>query len=197
MRALGMYGHRRCAVAGDLLGRARPDQLGVIWSCHARDEPMTRRSARSASKEPDAGSERARAMRTPRATTTRPRGGLVVERQEKAWATNGGMANIHDGIRVGRPGDRRPRSGRLSDRARTHPRAWTMGTKVKKHRAARPTPPADVFLDDCRIRGAWLLGERQGEARRAPRRARPREGNTSDVSAQAAMQTFEATRTRT
>src|ERR687885_291745 len=64
----------------------------------------------------------------------------------------------------------------------------TMGTKVKKH-GLRASHTADVFLDECRVPGACLLG---GKEKLDERMARAREGTRSR--GQAAMQTFEASR---
>ena len=63
-----------------------------------------------------------------------------------------------------------------------------MGTKVKKH-GLRASHTADVFLDDCRIPGANVLG---GKEKLDERLARAREGKRAK--SQAAMQTFEASR---
>jgi acyl-CoA dehydrogenase len=62
------------------------------------------------------------------------------------------------------------------------------GTKVKKH-GLRASHTADVFLDDCRIPGACLLG---GKEKLDERLARAREGTSGK--SQAAMQTFEVSR---
>ena len=68
-----------------------------------------------------------------------------------------------------------------------------MGTKVKKH-GLRASHTADVFLDDCRIPGACLLGgkekldERPRRPRGPPRKRRRRcdvRGLAADVGAQA------------
>jgi acyl-CoA dehydrogenase len=63
-----------------------------------------------------------------------------------------------------------------------------MGTKVKKH-GLRASHTADVFLDDCRIPGANILG---GKEKFEEKVARAREGQKSR--SQAAMATFEASR---
>jgi acyl-CoA dehydrogenase len=63
-----------------------------------------------------------------------------------------------------------------------------MGTKVKKH-GLRASHTADVFLDDCRIPAGNVLG---GKEKLDERLARVREGKRGK--AQAAMQTFEASR---
>src|SRR6185312_439049 len=62
------------------------------------------------------------------------------------------------------------------------------GAKVKKH-GLRASHTADVFLDDCRIPGACLLG---GKEKLDERLARAREGQRSR--GQAAMRTFEVSR---
>jgi acyl-CoA dehydrogenase len=63
-----------------------------------------------------------------------------------------------------------------------------MGTKVKKH-GIRASHTADVFLDDVRIPGSCLLGDKE---RLDERLARAREGQRSHR--QAAMATFEVSR---
>jgi len=64
----------------------------------------------------------------------------------------------------------------------------SQGTKVSKH-GLRASHTADVFLDDCRVPAAYVLG---GKEKLDERIARVREGKKSN--SQAAMQTFESSR---
>src|SRR5262245_60814463 len=65
-----------------------------------------------------------------------------------------------------------------------------MGAKLKKH-GLRASHTADVHLDDCRIPGSCLLGEKE---KLDERLARAREGDGSGSRTQAAMRTFEVSR---
>ena len=105
---------------------------------------------------------------------------------QKAWATNGGIADVHVVV-----ASVDPELGSRGQAAFVVPpgtKGLEQGAKVKKH-GLRASHTADVVLDDCRVPGA-LPARRQGEARRAPR---PRRARASSGAAQAAMQTFEAT----
>ena len=116
--------------------------------------------------EPDAGSRRVLAAH-PRALR-RGRGRVGLNGQ-KAWATNGGIANVHVII-----ASVDPELGSRGQAGVHHPARHARadeGTKVKKH-GLRASHTADVFLDDCRDPRP-LPARRQGEARRAPR-PRPR-----------------------
>ncbi len=133
--------------------------------------------------EPDAGSD-VSSLRT-RAVYDEAKDEWVLNGQ-KAWATNGGIANVHVVVAsvdraLGSRGQAAfvipPGAGGLE-----------MGTKVKKH-GLRASHTADVFLDDCRIPGSCLLG---GKEKLDERLARAREGRSGKR--QAAMQTFEASR---
>ena len=105
---------------------------------------------------------------------------------QKAWATNGGIANVHVVIASV---DRE-----LGSRAHAafvippNTPGCEQGAKVKKH-GLRASHTADVHLDDCKVPGANLLG---GKDKLDERLARVREGKKGKT--QAAMQTFEATR---
>ena len=105
---------------------------------------------------------------------------------QKAWATNGGIANVHIVIAsVDRELGARGQAGFIIPPGT---RGLTQGTKVKKH-GLRASHTADVFLDDVRIPGRLVLG---GKDKLDERLARAREGTRGKQ--QAAMQTFEATR---
>ena len=135
------------------------------------------------SSEPNAGSD-VGAIRT-RARFDAATGEWVLNGQ-KAWATNGGIADVHVVIATVDPA-----LGARGHAAFVIPidtPGIAQGAKVRKH-GLRASHTADVHLDDCRIPGAWLLG---GKERLDERRARGREGRRAG--GQAAMQTFEATR---
>jgi acyl-CoA dehydrogenase len=133
--------------------------------------------------EPDAGSD-VSALRT-RAKYDARTDEWVLNGQ-KAWATNGGIANVHVVVAAVEPelGSR----GQASFVIGPDTPGLEMGTKVKKH-GLRASHTADVFLDDCRIPGANILG---GKEKFEERVARAREGQKSR--SQAAMATFEASR---
>ncbi len=133
--------------------------------------------------EPDAGSD-VSALRT-RAKYDAAKDEWVLNGQ-KAWATNGGIANVHVIVAAVEPelGSR----GQASFVIGPDTPGLEMGTKVKKH-GLRASHTADVFLDDCRIPGANILG---GKEKFDEKVARAREGVKSR--SQAAMATFEASR---
>jgi acyl-CoA dehydrogenase len=105
---------------------------------------------------------------------------------QKAWATNGGIADIHVVIASVDPelGSR----GHAAFVIPIETPGIEQGAKVKKH-GLRASHTADVHLDDCKIPGAYLLG---GKDKLDERLARVREGKKGK--SQAAMQTFESTR---
>jgi acyl-CoA dehydrogenase len=105
---------------------------------------------------------------------------------QKAWATNGGIADVHVVIATVDPelGSR----GHAAFVIPIDTPGISQGTKVKKH-GLRASHTADVFLDDCRVPNANLLG---GKEKLDERLARVREGGKGG--GQAAMQTFESSR---
>jgi acyl-CoA dehydrogenase len=105
---------------------------------------------------------------------------------QKAWATNGGIADVHVVIATVDPelGSR----GHAAFVIPIDTPGISQGTKVKKH-GLRASHTADVFLDDCRVPNANLLG---GKEKLDERLARVREGRKGG--GQAAMQTFESSR---
>ncbi|MEJ7717429.1 MAG: acyl-CoA dehydrogenase family protein [Thermoleophilaceae bacterium] len=105
---------------------------------------------------------------------------------QKAWATNGGIANVHVIVAsVDRELGSRGQAAFVIPPATP---GLEMGTKVKKH-GIRASHTADVFLDDCRVPGSCLLG---GKEKLDERMARAREGRSGR--SQAAMSTFEVSR---
>ena len=105
---------------------------------------------------------------------------------QKAWATNGGIADVHVVIATV---DRELGSrGHAAFVIPPGTKGCEQGTKVKKH-GLRASHTADVHLDDCRVPGACLLG---GKEKLDERLARVREGKKGG--GQAAMRTFEMSR---
>jgi acyl-CoA dehydrogenase len=169
------------AVAG-IFANGTPEQMGEwIPQCFGTaDDPKV---ASFCVSEPDAGSD-VSSLRT-RAKYDEAKDEWVLNGQ-KAWATNGGIANIHVVVASVDPelGSR----GQASFVIPPNTQGCEMGTKVKKH-GLRASHTADVFFDDCRIPGSCLLG---GKEKLDARLARAREGQKSR--GQAAMATFEASR---
>ncbi len=104
----------------------------------------------------------------------------------KAWITNGGIADVH--VVVGVVDPELKSKGHASFIVPPGTPGLTMGQKYKKH-GIRASHTAEVVLDDVRVPGSCLLG---GKDKLDERLARVREGKPGN--AQAAMQTFEATR---
>ncbi len=105
---------------------------------------------------------------------------------QKAWATNGGIANVH--VVVASVDRELGSRGQAAFVIGPGTPGIEMGTKVKKH-GIRASHTADVFLDDCRVPGSCLLG---GKEKLDERMARAREGRSGR--SQAAMSTFEVSR---
>ncbi len=169
------------AVAG-LFANGTPEQMGEwIPQCFGTaDDPKV---AAFCVSEPDAGSD-VSSLRT-RAKYDEAKDEWVLNGQ-KAWATNGGIANVH--VVVASVDTELGSRGQASFVIPPNTPGLEMGTKVKKH-GLRASHTADVFLDDCRIPGSCLLG---GKEKLDARLARAREGQRSR--GQAAMATFEASR---
>jgi acyl-CoA dehydrogenase len=169
------------AVAG-IFSAGTPEQMGEwIPQCFGtEDEPKVGAFCVS---EPDAGSD-VSSLRT-RAKYDEAKDEWVLNGQ-KAWATNGGIANVH--VVVASVDPELKARGQAAFVIPPGAKGMEMGTKVKKH-GLRASHTADVFFDDCRIPGSCLLG---GKEKLDERLARAREGQRSK--SQAAMQTFEASR---
>jgi acyl-CoA dehydrogenase len=106
---------------------------------------------------------------------------------QKAWATNGGIADVHVVIAsVDRELGARGHAAFVVPMSEA--KGISQGTKVSKH-GLRASHTADVFLDDCRVPAGYVLG---GKDKLDERLARVREGKRGK--SQAAMQTFEASR---
>jgi len=165
-----------------IFGQGTAEQMGEwIPQCFGtEDDPKV---AAFCSSEPDAGSDVA-AIRTT-AKYDEANDEWVLNGQ-KAWATNGGIADVHVVIASV---DRELRSrGHAAFVIPPGTKGCEQGAKVKKH-GLRASHTADVHLDDCRVPGSCLLG---GKEKLDERLARVREGKSAK--SQAAMQTFEASR---
>jgi acyl-CoA dehydrogenase len=169
------------AVAG-IFSAGTPEQLGE-WVPQCYGTPEDPQVGAFCVSEPDAGSD-VSSLRT-RARYDAAKDEWVLNGQ-KAWATNGGIANIH--VIIASVDSELGARGQAGFIIPPGTPGLTMGTKVKKH-GLRASHTADVFLDDCRVPGRCLLG---GKDKLDERLARAREGTSGKR--QAAMQTFEATR---
>ncbi|MDX6602660.1 MAG: acyl-CoA dehydrogenase [Solirubrobacterales bacterium] len=165
-----------------IFGQGTPEQMGEwIPQCFGTaDDPKV---AAFCASEPDAGSD-VSAIRTT-AKYDEASDEWVINGQ-KAWATNGGIADVHVVIATV---DRELGSrGHAAFVIPPGTKGCEQGAKVKKH-GLRASHTADVHLDDCRVPGSCLLG---GKEKLDERLARVREGKRAK--SQAAMQTFEASR---
>jgi acyl-CoA dehydrogenase len=165
-----------------IFGSGTPEQL-MEWVPQCFGTPDDVKVGAFCASEPNAGSD-VSAMRT-RARYDAATDEWVLNGQ-KAWATNGGIANVHVVVASVDPelGSR----GQAGFVVPPGTRGLEMGTKVRKH-GLRASHTADVFLDDCRVPGRCLLG---GKEALDERLAKTREGKRART--QAAMRTFELTR---
>ncbi len=169
------------AVAG-IFSSGTPEQMGE-WVPQCYGTPDDPKVGAFCVSEPDAGSDvsslRTRAKYDSASDTWTLNG-------QKAWATNGGIADVHVVVASVDPelGSR----GQAAFVLGPDTPGLEMGTKVKKH-GLRASHTADVFLDDVRIPGSQLLG---GKEKLDERLARAREGTKARK--QAAMSTFEVSR---
>ena len=135
------------------------------------------------SSEPDAGSD-VSAMRT-RAVYDEATDEWVLD-GVKTWITNGGIADVHVVVAVVDP--ELKAKGHASFVIPPNTPGLSQGQKFEKH-GIRASHTAEVVLDDVRVPGSCLLGGKEKLDERLAKVRRGEKGN-----AQAAMQTFEATR---
>jgi acyl-CoA dehydrogenase len=169
------------AVAG-IFASGTPEQLGE-WVPQCYGTPEDPKVGAFCVSEPDAGSD-VSSLRT-RAKYDEAKDEWVLNGQ-KAWATNGGIANVHVVVASVEP-ELKAR-GQAGFVIPPETKGLEQGTKVKKH-GLRASHTADVFLDDVRVPGSCLLG---GKEKLDERLARAREGKSGR--GQAAMRTFEVSR---
>jgi acyl-CoA dehydrogenase len=165
-----------------IFGQGTPEQLGE-WVPQCFGTPDDPKVGAFCSSEPDAGSD-VSAIRT-NAKYDEAKDEWVLNGQ-KAWATNGGIANVH--VVIASVDRELGSRGHAAFVIPPDTKGCEQGTKVKKH-GLRASHTADLHLDDCRIPGSCLLG---GKDKLDERLARVREGKSAK--SQAAMQTFEASR---
>jgi acyl-CoA dehydrogenase len=165
-----------------IFGQGTPEQMGEwIPQCFGTEEDP--KVGAFCASEPDAGSD-VSAIRTT-AKYDEAKDEWVLNGQ-KAWATNGGIANVH--VVIASVDRELGSRGHAAFVIPPDTKGCEQGAKVKKH-GLRASHTADVHLDDCRVPGACLLG---GKEKLDERLARVREGKRAK--SQAAMQTFEASR---
>ena len=165
-----------------IFGQGTPEQMGE-WIPQCFGTPDDVKLGAFCASEPDAGSD-VSAIRTT-AKYDEAKDEWVINGQ-KAWATNGGIANIH--VVIASVDRELGSRGHAAFVIPPDTKGCEQGAKVKKH-GLRASHTSDVHLDDCRVPGACLLG---GKEKLDERLARVREGKKSK--SQAAMQTFEASR---
>jgi acyl-CoA dehydrogenase len=165
-----------------IFGQGTPEQMGE-WIPQCFGTPDDVKLAAFCASEPDAGSD-VSAIRTT-AKYDEAKDEWVLNGQ-KAWATNGGIANVH--VVIASVDRELGSRGHAAFVIPPETAGCEQGAKVKKH-GLRASHTADVHLDDCRVPGSCLLG---GKDKLDERLARAREGKRSK--SQAAMQTFEASR---
>lgn len=169
------------AVAG-IFASGTPDQMvEFIPQCYG--DAADPKVGAFCSSEPESGSD-VGAMRT-RAVYDEARDQWTLSGQ-KAWATNGGIANLHVVQAVV--------DSTLGTKGQAafvvpHGTPGLESTRKIKKMGLRASHTADVFLDDVVVPGNCLLG---GKDKLDERLARAREGKKSQGSA--AMQTFEMSR---
>jgi len=165
-----------------IFGQGTPEQMGE-WIPQCFGTPDDVKLGAFCASEPDAGSD-VSAIRTS-AKYDEAKDEWVLNGQ-KAWATNGGIANVH--VVIASVDRELGSRGHAAFVIPPGTPGCEQGAKVKKH-GLRASHTADVHLDDCRVPGSCLLG---GKDKLDERLARVREGKRAK--SQAAMQTFEASR---
>jgi acyl-CoA dehydrogenase len=159
-----------------------PDQL-VEWVPQCFGTPEDPKVGAFCSSEPDAGSDVSAIRTTARYDEAKDE---WVLNGQKAWATNGGIAEVH--VVIASVDRELASRGHAAFVIPPGTEGLEQGAKVLKH-GLRASHTADVHLDDCRVPGSCLLG---GKEKLDERLARAREGESSR--GQAAMKTFEVSR---
>ena len=165
-----------------IFGQGTPEQMGE-WIPQCFGTPDDVKLAAFCASEPDAGSDVSGIRTTAKYDEAKDE---WVLNGQKAWATNGGIANVH--VVIASVDRELGSRGHAAFVIPPGTAGCEQGAKVKKH-GLRASHTADVHLDDCRVPGSCLLG---GKEKLDERLARVREGKKSK--SQAAMQTFEASR---
>lgn len=166
-----------------IFGQGTGEQIGE-WIPRCFGTPDDVKVAAFCSSEPNAGSDVSGVRTT--AKFDEATGEWVLNGQ-KAWATNGGISDVHVVIAQVDP-ELGTRGHAAFVVSLDETKGIAQGAKVKKH-GLRASHTADVYLDDCRVPGTALLG---GKEKLDERLARAREGKKSRGNA--SMATFEASR---
>ncbi|HEY3873614.1 MAG TPA: acyl-CoA dehydrogenase family protein [Actinocrinis sp.] len=180
------------AVAG-IFAAGTPDQLAE-WVPLCFGDPDDPKVAAFCVSEPHAGSD-VSGLRT-RARYDEAKDEWVINGQ-KAWITNGGIANVHVVVASVEP--------ELAARGQAAfivppDTAGVEGSRKIRKLGLRASHTADVFFDDVRVPGHCLLGGKERLERRLARAREAAAGGTGAAAAtegrksQAAMATFEVSR---
>ena len=171
-----------CLAAVAVSSNGTPEQMGE-WLPQMFGGPGDVKLGAFCSSEPDAGSD-VGAIKT-RAVYHEATDEWVLN-GTKAWATNGGIADVHVVVASVDPafGSR----GQASFIVPPGTKGLSQGQKFRKH-GVRASHTAEVVLDDVRVPGRCLVG---GKEKLDARLARLAEGGAAGE--QSAMKTFEASR---
>jgi acyl-CoA dehydrogenase len=166
-----------------IFGQGTGEQIGE-WIPRCFGTPEDIKVAAFCSSEPNAGSD-VSAVRTTAKYDEAAKEWVL--NGQKAWATNGGIADVHVVIAtVDRELGAKGHAAFVVPMSEA--KGITEGAKVSKH-GLRASHTADVYLDDCRIPEGNVLG---GKEKLDERLARAREGKKNKSNA--SMATFEASR---
>src|SRR5213080_4789575 len=177
------------AIFGTTLGvvgifaNGTPEQVAE-WLPQCFGTPDDIRMAAFGVSEPDAGSD-VSSLKT-RAVYDEASDEWVIN-GTKAWATNGGLADLH--VVTATVDSSLGSRGQASFIVPPGTPGISQGQKYKKH-GIRASHTAEVVLDDCRVPGRMLLG---GKEKLDAKLAKAREGAKTGEK-QPAMATFESTR---
>ena len=155
--------------AAGIFSAGTPEQL-MEWVPQCYGTPDDVKVGSFCVSEPDAGSDVSSLRTTAKYDEAKDE---WVLNGQKAWATNGGIANVH--VIVASVDRELGSRGQAAFVVPPGTKGLEQGTKVKKH-GIRASHTADVHLDDCRVPGACLLG---GKEKLDERLARAREGTRS------------------
>jgi acyl-CoA dehydrogenase len=165
-----------------IFGQGTPEQMGEwIPQCYGTEGDI--KVAAFCASEPDAGSDVSAVRTTAKYDEVKDEWTI---NGQKAWATNGGIANVH--VVIASVDRELGSRGHAAFIIPPNTPGCEQGAKVKKH-GIRASHTADVHLDDVKVPGNCLLG---GKEKLDERLARVREGKRAK--GQAAMATFEASR---
>jgi len=166
-----------------IFGQGSGEQIGE-WIPRCFGTPEDIKVAAFCSSEPNAGSD-VSALRTTAKFDEATKEWVL--NGQKAWATNGGISDVHVVIAtVDRELNSRGHAAFVVPSSEA--KGISEGAKVSKH-GLRASHTADVYLDDCRIPENYVLG---GKEKLDERLARAREGKKNKSNA--SMATFEASR---